>query len=139
MAGGHFSTTTRLHLNVNTETTPTRLFADNIKLGIALLLLILAVGGFYYYVEGSLLLRVVSLLAAILVSVLIALQTDWGRQTKQFFTDAQVEVRKVVWPNRQETTQVTLAVSFMVVLAALMLWGMDAVLGWLTGMLLGIS
>jgi preprotein translocase subunit SecE len=41
-----------------------------------------------------------------------------------------VEVRKVVWPTRQETLQTTLIVIIMVILVALMLWGIDSVLGW---------
>ena len=53
----------------------------------------------------------------------IGLQTEPGRNLWNFLQDAQVEVRKVVWPTRQETTQTTLLVIAVVILAALILWG----------------
>jgi preprotein translocase subunit SecE len=42
----------------------------------------------------------------------------------------QVEVRKVVWPTRQETLQTTMIVLLMVMLVALLLWAFDSLLGW---------
>ena len=48
-----------------------------------------------------------------------------------------VELRKVVWPTRQETIQTTLIVVAMVVVAALILWGLDKVFFWLVAWLTG--
>ena len=53
-----------------------------------------------------------------------------GRRSLAFFKDARIEVRKVVWPTRQEAMQTTVAVLFMVVLVAIMLWLFDMFLGW---------
>jgi preprotein translocase subunit SecE len=48
-----------------------------------------------------------------------------------------MEMRKVVWPTREETMQTTLVVAGMVIILALLLWGMDSLLVWLIGWLTG--
>jgi preprotein translocase subunit SecE len=64
------------------------------------------------------------------VAVLIALQTQRGRAVWNLAKEARVEVRKVVWPTRQETTQTTLIVVVVVFLVGLLLWGLDSGLSW---------
>ncbi len=110
---------------------------DTVKLGLSLLIAIAALVGFYFYADQSLLYRVIGLLAAAGISVAIALQTDKGRQIWGYFHDAQIEVRKVVWPTRQETLQTTLIVILMVVFVAIILWLLDMFLGWSIGSLMG--
>lgn len=110
---------------------------DTVKLGLALIIAIAALVGFYFYADQSLLYRVVGLLAAAGISVAIALQTEKGRQIWGYFHDAQIEVRKVVWPTRQETMQTTLIVILMVILVAIILWLLDMFLGWSIGTLMG--
>ena len=103
---------------------------DTFKLMTALLVLLAGVVGFYYFEEESQLLRVLGMLAVAVIAFLIAATSDVGRRSLGFFKDARVEVRKVVWPTRQETLQTTIAVLFMVVLVAIMLWLFDMFLGW---------
>ena len=103
---------------------------DTFKLMSALLVLIAGVGGFYYFEEESQLLRVLGMLTVAVIAFLIAATSDVGRRSLGFVKDARVEVRKVVWPTRQETVQTTIAVLFMVVLVAIMLWLFDMFLGW---------
>ncbi len=122
-------------MNSNVETTSMKL--DTLKLGLALLIALAALVGFYFYADQSLLYRVVGLLAAAGISVAIALQTEKGRHIWGYFHDAQIEVRKVVWPTRQETIQTTLIVIIMVVLVAIILWLLDMFLGWSIGLLMG--
>lgn len=122
-------------MNANIETAGGAL--DTAKLALALLIVIAALAGFYFFADYSMLYRVLGLLAAVGVSVAIALQTGKGRQIWGYFHEAQIEVRKVVWPTRQETVQTTLIVIIMVIIVALILWGLDALLGWLIGMLMG--
>jgi len=55
----------------------------------------------------------------------------------QLLKSSRTEIRKVVWPTRQETTQTTLIVVVFVFIMALILWGIDSVLGWLVGMVIG--
>lgn len=110
---------------------------DTAKLAAAVLLLTGGIFAFYYFAEYSTLLRVVALLAVSGVAAAVALQTAPGRQLWQFVTDARQEVRKVVWPTRQETLQTTLIVMVMVLIVGIVLWLFDmvllAILRFLTG------
>ncbi|HMI36537.1 MAG TPA: preprotein translocase subunit SecE [Steroidobacteraceae bacterium] len=73
------------------------------------------------------------LLAAICVFALSPL----GRRSWQFALDSRVELRKVVWPSRQETLQTTAVVFGFIVLAGLFFWVLDLVLAWATRLLTG--
>jgi preprotein translocase subunit SecE len=84
-----------------------------------------------------LLLRVLALVGTVVVSAVIASQTERGRQVTGFLKDAQVEVRKVVWPTRQEAIQTTAVVLVVVLVAALFLWALDAGLSKLIRLLMG--
>jgi preprotein translocase subunit SecE len=109
---------------------------DTFKLMTAVLVLIAGVVGFHYFEEESQLLRVLGMLAVAVVAFFIAASSEPGRRGLGFVKDARVEVRKVVWPTRQETLQTTMAVLFMVVLVAIMLWLFDMFLGWGVSVLL---
>jgi preprotein translocase subunit SecE len=104
--------------------------ADNIKLIIAVIVMMSAIALFYTYSEYSTLLRVLSLLVAVGLSLFIASRTQVGSSMLSYIGDTQTEVRKVVWPTRQETLQTTMIVILMVTVMALLLWGVDSVLGW---------
>lgn len=104
--------------------------ADNIKLIVAVVLMMAAIALFYTYSEYSTLLRVLGLLATAGISLFIASKTVIGSTVLSYIGDTNVEVRKVVWPTRQETLQTTLVVILMVIVVALMLWGIDSLLGW---------
>ena len=110
---------------------------DTVKLVIALMIAVTALAAFYIFADQSLLYRVLGLLTAAGIAVAVALQTEKGRYILGFFQDAQVEVRKVVWPTRQETTQTTLLVIVVVVIVSFILWLLDMFLGWLVGLLIG--
>ena len=103
---------------------------DTVKLMTALLVLIAGVFAFYYFEDESQLLRVIGILAIAATAFFIVSTTDIGRRGLGFVRDARVEVRKVVWPTRTETTQTTIAVLIMVFLVAIMLWLIDMTLGW---------
>jgi preprotein translocase subunit SecE len=70
------------------------------------------------------------MLALAVTAFFIVSTTDIGRRGMGFVRDSKVEVRKVVWPTRTETTQTTIAVLIMVFLVAIMLWLIDMTLGW---------
>ncbi|MFR0675528.1 preprotein translocase subunit SecE [Enterobacterales bacterium AW_CKDN230030176-1A_HGKHYDSX7] len=100
-------------------------------------LVVIGVVGNQYYSAAPILYRVLALLALAAVAGFIALQTTKG---KAFFTlakEARTEIRKVVWPTRQETTQTTLIVVVVVLVMALLLWGLDSLLGWLVSLIVG--
>lgn len=113
-----------------TKTEQTASGFDTVKLICALLALIAGVSGFYYFEDESQLLRVIGILAVAATAFFIVSTTDIGRRGLGFVRDARVEVRKVVWPTRTETTQTTIAVLIMVFLVAIMLWLIDMTLGW---------
>lgn len=111
--------------------------ADNLKWSLVILLLAGALGAFYYFADQSLLLRVVGLIAIVVLAAAIALHTTKGRLAWNMVGEARMEVRKVVWPTRKETVQTTGIVIAMVAVVALMLWGLDGLLGYLMRQLLG--
>ena len=119
-----------------TKTEQTTSAIDTFKLMTAVLVLIAGVVGFYYFEDESQLLRVLGMLGVAVVAFLIAATTDKGRRSLAFVKDARIEVRKVVWPTRQETLQTTIAVLFLVILVAIMLWLFDMFLGWGVGKVL---
>ncbi len=110
---------------------------DTAKLAVALLVLVGSLVGFYYFSDVSKLVRVLGMLAAVGAAVGIVLQTAKGRQIVGFLRDAQIEVRKVVWPTRQETTQVTVIVIIVVIIFAIVLWILDLLLGGLIQTVIG--
>ena len=63
--------------------------------------------------------------------------TEKGSEFLTLVKGSRTEIRKVVWPTRQETTQTTLIVFVFVIITGLILWGLDSVLGWLASLILG--
>ena len=110
---------------------------DPVKWLVTVLLLVGSVVGVYYFEETSALLRVVLLLAAVGAAFFIASLTFKGRRARQFIRDTHLEVRKVVWPSRQETIQTTGIVIVMVLIIALMIWMIDSILFWIVQTLTG--
>ena len=91
----------------------------------------------WYYQDEMLLLRVAGLLATAAVAILLALQTERGKAIWSLLKEARTEVRRVVWPSNQETTQTTLVVIAIVFVFALILWGLDSLLGWIVSAIIG--
>ncbi|SEP19684.1 preprotein translocase subunit SecE [Aquisalimonas asiatica] len=110
----------------NTENSP----ADTIKLVAALVILGAGIFGFYVYEDQPQLFRVLGILAVGAVAVGIAVTTNPGANLWRFMQDSRTEVRKVVWPTRQETVQTTIIVLIVVVLVAIFLWLMDMFFLW---------
>ena len=93
--------------------------------------------GNWFYQDESLLIRVLALIGVALVAGFIAIQTERGRNTWTLLKEARTEIRRVVWPSNQETSQTTLVVLILVLIFALILWGLDSSLGWLVSSLIG--
>jgi preprotein translocase subunit SecE len=111
--------------------------ADTAKLVVAVLLVLGGAIAYNYYDQEPQLLRVLGVLAVIGVALAIAMQTALGRGAWGFVKDSRTEVRKVVWPNRKETTQTTLVVIGMAVIVGILLWIMDSFLLWAVRLLTG--
>jgi preprotein translocase subunit SecE len=125
-------------MNASTEEQPSSSF-DTVKWGVIFLLLAGAVAGNYVYGEESVLIRAVAVVVMVGVAGLIALQTEKGRNAAIFAKEARTEVRKVVWPTRQEAIQTTGIVLVVTLLMSLLLWGLDSVLFWLVGLVTGMQ
>ncbi|MBK6659358.1 MAG: preprotein translocase subunit SecE [Proteobacteria bacterium] len=103
---------------------------DTVKLVVALAMLLAGVVAFQYYADAPRLMRIGGMILDVVLAVALAAQTDKGRMVIGFVRDAQIEVRKVVWPTRQETVQTTVVVMIVVVVFAFLLWVLDIFLGW---------
>lgn len=99
--------------------------ADKLKLVAAVLIVAIGIAAFYYLGDKPDLIRVLALLAAIALAVVVAYQSAPGKAAWEFAKESRQELRKVVWPARKETVQVTLVVFGLVVLVALFLWVVD--------------
>lgn len=110
---------------------------DWLKWLVALVLLLAGLVANQYYSEISMPLRTLGWLTLVAVAGFVASKTQKGRWVVEFFRDSRTELRKVVWPTREETTQTTLVVAAMVVVLALLLWGIDGILVWIIGWLTG--
>ena len=110
---------------------------DTAKLLCAVAIATAAVVLFYYYSESSLLARVVGLLVAVGVAAAIALTTEIGASFIGFVQESRTELRKVVWPTRNETLQTSLIVILLVIVMAIFLWLLDKLLFWIVRSLVG--
>ena len=110
---------------------------DAAKLAAGVAILAAGIAGFYVLVEQPIWLRWILVLAALAVGTLVSLQSHQGKQFWAFVQSSRVELRKVVWPNRQETMQVTIVVFAMIIVLGLFFWGLDSILGLITRWLAG--
>ncbi len=110
---------------------------DGVKWVLVGLLVAAGVFGNYYFGAHPLLYRVLALLALGAMAAAIAMQTAKGAAFLDLARGAKVEAGRVVWPNRQERNQTTLVVVGFILLMALLLWGLDALVGWLATLVIG--
>ncbi|EKN45856.1 MULTISPECIES: preprotein translocase subunit SecE [Pseudomonas] len=110
---------------------------DMLKWLLVVVLVVVGVVGNQYYSAEPILYRVLALLVIAAAAAFVALQTGKGKSFFVLAKEARAEIRKVVWPTRQETTQTTLIVVAVVLVMALLLWGLDSLLGWLVSLIVG--
>lgn len=104
--------------------------ADKLKLGLAIALAVASLVAFYMLSKQGAFAQWGALLAGLVVSVVVFLLSETGKQFVAFGQDAVREVKKVVWPERKEAMQITAYVFVFVVLMALFLWLTDKTLEW---------
>ena len=115
-------------VNPTVETVSTG--ADKAKLAGVALLVVGAVVAFYALGKQDLWLRVLALVALLAVAVAVFFTSEPGKQLIAYGRDSVKEVRKVVWPTRQEALQMTGYVFAFVVVMAIFLWLTDKTLEW---------
>ena len=111
------------------EATPACL--DALKWFAVLVLVAVAVAGNMYYADAPMLYRVVGVVVLCVLAGAIFLLTTKGKRLVNLAREARIEIRKVVWPTRPETTQTTLIVLAAVALMAFLLWLLDSLLSWI--------
>lgn len=105
-----------------------------------LILVLTAAGVFanYYFGELAWASRFTGWIILICVLLGLAALTVQGKKTWAFAKNARIELLKVVWPTREETTKITMVVAALVLVASIILWGIDSILLWMVGWLTGI-
>ena len=93
----------------------------------------------YIYGELSVLYRAIGAVVLVAIAGFIAATTEKGNAFITFAKDSRMEVRKVVWPTRQETNQTTLIVMVATLVMGLILWGLDGILVRLVSFITGIG
>ena len=118
---------------INGQLEDTSKVFDVVKQGLSLVFVVAGVAAFYYFADVpgfTLLYRVLALVAVILIAIGLMLTTATGKNVWVFGLEAKQEVRKVVWPTREETVRTTLLVFGMVLLVGIILWLLDMFLFW---------
>jgi preprotein translocase subunit SecE len=111
--------------------------ADKAKLAAAVLIVIAGVAGYYVLADQSSWLRWLAVVVSLVLAALVAVFSRYGVEFRHFVELARIELRKVVWPTRDETLKTTGVVLFFVVVAGLFFWLLDLVLAWATKTLTG--
>lgn len=109
---------------------------ESLKILIAIILLVAGIAGFYISNDwfGSLPGFVRAMFPVIGVSVALAIVFFWcdsGRRLTAYVRDSINEVKKVVWPSRNDAIKQTLFVVFFVMILAFFIWLADAGIAWL--------
>ncbi len=97
---------------------------------LAVLLLIAGVFAYYYFADWSGVARFGVLMAGIAACVAVGAFTKAGRSMREYLVESQFELRKVVWPTRDETLRTTLVIIVVVIILSLLLGLIDVILKW---------
>ncbi len=84
-------------------------------------------------------LRGLAVAAGLVAGVGVFLTSGKGRETLEFISESRFELRKVVWPTRQETNRMTWVVIAVVVILSLILAGFDFIVKWAIELFLNLG
>ena len=124
-------------MSAHTETSESGVL-DTIKLLIAAAALVGGLYAYYFYeTDFAQAIRVLMVLGGTIGGIGIAMTSAQGKKLWHFIQGSRVEIRKVVWPTKQETTQTAIAVFVFTMIMMLFFWLLDSGLLWLTQRLVG--
>jgi len=103
---------------------------DVVVTALAALLLVAGLVAYYWFADWSGVARFGVLLAGIAACVAVGAFTRTGRATRDYLVESQFELRKVVWPTRDETLRTTLVIIIVVIILSLLLGLIDVILKW---------
>jgi preprotein translocase subunit SecE len=111
--------------------------ADKVKLAAAIVVVIAGVAGYYVLANQATWMRWLPVLGSLVLAAVVVGFSTYGSEFRRFVELARIELRKIVWPTRQETLQTTVVVFGFVIIAGLFFWVLDLVLAWATKALTG--
>jgi|SRR5580698_6980428 preprotein translocase subunit SecE len=103
---------------------------DSAKLAASIALVVGGLVAYYWFETQAWYLRGAYVVGGVVLGLFLAWQTNVGRSTLSFILSSRNEVRKMVWPTREETLQTTLAVIVVVLITAVLMWMLDLGLFW---------
>jgi preprotein translocase subunit SecE len=112
---------------------------DTALMTLSIVLLLAGIVAFYWYDEQALPIRIGMVVVGVAAGAGLAWFSWYGREFWQFAIASRVELRKVVWPEREETIKTTYVVFIFAIVMGVFFWGLDWVLTWLTRLLSGQS
>ena len=122
-------------MDTKVETEPT--MVDTAKLVAAAAIALVGFVAYYYFGDTSVALRGLGVLVAIGIAVFVALQSAQGQSLWRFVQAARAELRRVVWPTREETIQTTIAVLVFALIMGVFFWLLDLGLLYATSKITG--
>ena len=125
-------------MNSRVEQSGSASAGDIVKYALALLLVVGGVFAFYWFdPQWPSVARVGAVVAGVIAGIAVFMTSAKGRETREFLVESRFELRKVVWPTRQEAMRMTWVVIIVVIIIALLLAGFDTVIQWLVKLFLG--
>jgi preprotein translocase subunit SecE len=122
-------------MNINADEKKYHL--DIVKWVLVIALVAFGIVGNSHFAEQPAFYRALALIALSAVALAVVYNTEKGAVLWALLQGSVVEVRKVVWPSRQETNQTTLIVVVVVFIMAIILWALDTLLGVVASKLIG--
>ncbi len=110
---------------------------DMVKYVVALLLVAAGVAAYIYFDQWAGPLRALAVAAGLVLGALVFLSSGKGLQTREFLSESRFELRKVVWPTRQEAMRTTWVVMIAVAVLSLILAGFDLIIQFAVKAILG--
>ena len=102
------------------------------KLIASIAILLSSIVLYYSFPQTSIVIRALAIIFSLVVSSFIFLQTIRGKILWDFLQGSRVEIRKVIWPTKQETIQTTLTVFVFVLILGIFFWLLDFLLLFIT-------
>jgi preprotein translocase subunit SecE len=111
---------------------------DRVKLGLAVVIIIAGIVGFSVLSSQSDAVRVGVFVGSLVIAAVLAWMSEPGRRTVSFAGESYNEVKRVSWPTRKETLQMTGIVFAFVATMGIFMWVLDKGIEWVIyGLLLG--
>ena len=122
-------------METKVEEQPT--FVDTVKLALAVLILLAGLISYYYFASSAVLLRAFGVVLAVAAALGVLFTSFQGQVLWKFIQGSRIELRKVVWPTREETIQTTLVVLVFALIGGVFFWLLDLILLFVTSKITG--